>query len=33
MKGIDILILKGFGIIYEKFMIGRWCGMLVIYKQ
>jgi len=31
MKGIDILILKGFDIIYVKSMVGKWYDILVIY--
>jgi hypothetical protein len=33
VKGINILVLKGFGIIYGKFMVGEWCDILVIHKQ
>jgi hypothetical protein len=33
VKGIEILILKGFGVIYVKSMVGKWCDMLVIHKQ
>jgi hypothetical protein len=33
MKEIVILILKGFGIVYVKFMVGEWCDILVIHKQ
>jgi len=33
VKGIDILILKIFGIIYVKSMVRKWCGILVIYTQ
>ncbi len=29
MKGIEIFVLKGFGIIYVKSMVGEWCGILV----
>jgi hypothetical protein len=33
VKGIEILILKFFDIVYEKSMIQEWCGILVIHKQ
>jgi hypothetical protein len=33
IKGIEILVLKGFGIVYVKFMLGEWCGILIIHKQ
>ncbi len=33
VKEIEILVLKGFGVIYVKFMVGKWCGILVIHKQ
>jgi hypothetical protein len=32
VKGIDIFVLKGFDIDYVEFMIGKWCGILVIHK-
>jgi hypothetical protein len=32
-KKIEILILKGFNIIYVKFMIGEWCDLLVIHRK
>jgi len=33
MKGIEIFVLKGFGIIYVKSMVREWCGILVIYRK
>jgi hypothetical protein len=33
VKGINILILKGFCMVYVKFMVGEWCAILVIHKQ
>jgi hypothetical protein len=33
MKGIEIFVLKGFGIIYVKSMVGKWCDILVIHKH
>ncbi len=35
VKGIKILVLKGFGIVYMcvKSMVGEWCGILVIHRQ
>jgi hypothetical protein len=35
VKGIEILILKGFDIVYVyvKSMVKKWCDILVIYKQ
>jgi hypothetical protein len=32
MKKIEILVLKGFGIIYVKSMVGKWCDILVIHN-
>jgi hypothetical protein len=33
VKGIEILILKGFNIVYEKSMVGELCGILITHKQ
>jgi hypothetical protein len=33
VKGIDISILKGFGVIYMKSMVREWCDIVVIHKQ
>jgi hypothetical protein len=33
VKGIEILILKGFGEIYMKSMVEEWCDILIIHKQ
>jgi hypothetical protein len=33
VKGIEILVLKGFGLVCVKSMAGEWCGILVIHKQ
>jgi hypothetical protein len=35
VKIIEILILKGFGIVYVcvKFMVGEWCGILVVNRK
>jgi len=32
VKGIQILVLKGFGVLYEKSMVGKWCGILVMHR-
>ncbi len=32
MKGIEILVLKGFGIVYMKSMVGKWCDILIIHR-
>ncbi len=32
MKGINILIFKGFDLVYVWFMVGEWCDILVIHK-
>jgi hypothetical protein len=32
-KGIDILVLKGFSIVYVRSMVGKWCGILIIHRQ
>ncbi len=33
MKGIEILVLKAFGVVYVKFMVRKWYGILVIHRQ
>jgi hypothetical protein len=33
VKIIQILVLKGFGIVYETFMVGEWCVILVPHRQ
>jgi hypothetical protein len=33
MRGIEILNLKGFGVVHVKFMVGEWCDILVIHRQ
>jgi hypothetical protein len=33
VKGIEILVFKGFDIIYVKSMVGECCGILVVHKQ
>jgi hypothetical protein len=33
VKGIEILVLKVFGVVYVKSMVGEWCGILVIHRQ
>jgi hypothetical protein len=33
VKGIEILVLKGFNIVYEKSMVGELCGILITHKQ
>jgi hypothetical protein len=33
MKRIEIFVLKGFGVIYVKSMVGKWCGILMIHRQ
>ncbi len=32
VKGIEILILRGFGVVYVKSMVGEWCDILVIHR-
>jgi hypothetical protein len=32
VKGIKILVLKGFDVVYVKSMIGEWCDILVIHR-
>jgi hypothetical protein len=33
VEGIEILVLKGFNIVYVKSMVGEWCDILVIHRQ
>jgi hypothetical protein len=35
MKGIEIFVLKSFGIVYVcvKSMVGEWCDILFIHKK
>jgi hypothetical protein len=33
MKGWEIFVLKSFGVVHVKFMVGEWCGILVIHRQ
>ncbi len=33
VKGIDIFVLKGFGVVYVKFMIREWCDIIIIHRQ
>jgi len=33
VKGIEILVLKGFGIIYVKSMVREWCDIQIIHRQ
>ncbi len=33
VKGIEILVLNFFDIVYEKSMVGKWCGILIIHRQ
>jgi hypothetical protein len=33
MKGIKILVLKSFNIVFVKFMVGEWCEILIIHKK
>jgi hypothetical protein len=32
IKGIEIFVLKGFGVLYVKSMVGKWCGILVMHR-
>jgi hypothetical protein len=32
-KESRFLVLKGFGVIYVKFVVGKWCNILVIHRQ
>jgi hypothetical protein len=32
VKGTEILILKGFDVVYVESMVGEWCGILIIHK-
>jgi hypothetical protein len=25
-------VLKGFGVVHGKFMVGKWCGILIVYR-
>jgi hypothetical protein len=33
VKGVEIFFKKGFGGIYVKFMVGKWCDILVVHRQ
>ncbi len=33
MKGIEILVLKDFGIVYVKSMVEEWCAILIVHRQ
>jgi hypothetical protein len=33
VKEIKILVLKGFGVVYVKSIVGEWCGILVAQRQ
>ncbi len=33
VRGIEILVLKGFGIVYMNSMVGEWCVILIIHRQ
>jgi hypothetical protein len=33
VKGIEILVLKGFGIVYVKSMVREWCDIRIIHRQ
>jgi hypothetical protein len=33
VKTIEIFVLKGFGIVYVKSMVGIWCDILIIHRQ
>jgi hypothetical protein len=33
VKGIEILVLKNFGIVYKKSMVRKWSGILVIHRK
>jgi hypothetical protein len=33
VKGIEIFVLKGFGVVYVKSMVGEWCDISVIHRQ
>jgi hypothetical protein len=35
VKGIEILIFKGFGIVYDyvKSMVGEWCGIIITHRK
>jgi hypothetical protein len=32
VTGIEILILKSFGVVYVEFMVRKWYGILVIHR-
>jgi hypothetical protein len=33
MKGFELLVLNEFSVVCVKFMVGKWCGILVMYRQ
>ncbi len=33
VKGIEILVFKGFDIVHVKLMVEEWCDIVVIHKQ
>jgi hypothetical protein len=33
VKEITILVSKGFGVVYVKFMASEWCDILVLHRQ
>jgi hypothetical protein len=33
MKGVEIFVLKGFGVVHIKFMIGEWYSIVLIHRQ
>ncbi len=33
VKRIEILVLKGFGVVCVKFIVGEWCDILIIHRQ
>jgi hypothetical protein len=33
VKGIKNFVFKGFGVVYVKFMVGKWCGIIVVHRQ
>jgi hypothetical protein len=32
VKGIENLVLKSFGVVYLKSIVGEWCGILIIHE-
>ncbi len=33
VRGFEILVLKGFSVVYVRSTVGKWCGILIIHRQ